>query len=1008
MDNFTSFFKRSFWLLVSSVLCMQVQAQTVINPTSTAACGSYTVNPGVPGNAYRASDAGGWTWTFNTAGCTNKAWGFDYSSGINYDYDNSTTNSINTLSASETNLLQGKLVLTGTTSLQYMNTSGNWVTGTGIGVRATFKFTDLSNNPIPVKHNGTIIYRPTTSDFKVNMLIEVNADDLTNPMWHPQTTSLSGWQPGRHLFNTVTNHYAYYAETHLYFYYYDLTDFNFVGNGFTTPPSGVTVTKNPTAGGIERIGKYGNTGVYYTIANVNNPSCLAFGFDVATSMGLSCDGNATTWLTKDGDILPFHSQNLGAGQFQWRGYTTIRHMNTSGSWVNSNVRVIIQAYFYQSNGTTTTPITWEKGMVYAPVPQGSSIQVRLLARMYTNDLSAPAWNGTDYTNASWTAFLTAFDALRTDPADENEAFTRVVPQFFETGTYSAAPTGASATNTTICTGGSSVLSHTGGGLGTGASWVWRTGSCTGTVVPGGASPTVSPTSTTTYYVSAEGNCNKTTCQSVTVTVVTDPSTPTGTKSPNVATVCEGQALSVASLSSSGGTGTCSYEYNFHNGTSWTGWTATSSYTAVAGTNQLQIRRTCNGSGCGNSGELTLSWTVAANPTPPTAANKSPNVGAVCVGQALSVSSPTGGSSGVSGCSFEYRFQRGATTVQDWSASSSYTTTAADAGNTINVQIRRAGCTGSGCTATSSASSTLASWTVAADPTPPTSVTKSPNVAWVCVGQALSVSSPTGGSSGVSGCSFEYLFQRGGSTVQNWSASSSYITAAADVGNTINVQVRRAGCTGSGCTATSAVSSTLASWNVAADPSVSIEPVAETICSGDSYTMSTTISGGTGLGYQWQYSTDEISWFDVTTNAPATGFSYSGNNTASLTISTTAATPASVNYYFRCMITSGAGCNPNPLYTASAAVAISVATINPGFKTWVGAAQDNDWHNPINWDCGGIPVITSNVIIPANSTPAGYFPIIFTGNTGLCETIRVEGPPSTVRVQPGGFLHVNSP
>lgn len=81
---------------------------------------------------------------------------------------------------------------------------------------------------------------------------------------------------------------------------------------------------------------------------------------------------------------------------------------------------------------------------------------------------------------------------------------------------SVAPTGVTGTNT-ICNGTSTVLTLTGGTAGSGTA-TWYSGSCAGTAVGTGNSITVSPTSTTTYYVRYEGGCNTTTCASRTVTV----------------------------------------------------------------------------------------------------------------------------------------------------------------------------------------------------------------------------------------------------------------------------------------------------------------------------------------------------------------------------------------------------------------------------------------------------------------------------------------------------------
>lgn len=82
-------------------------------------------------------------------------------------------------------------------------------------------------------------------------------------------------------------------------------------------------------------------------------------------------------------------------------------------------------------------------------------------------------------------------------------------------------TSASRDINNICPGKSVILTLNGGTLGTNASWKWYAGSCSGTAVGTGPSISVTPTSTTTYYVRAEGDCNNTVCQAVTVTVNCD-------------------------------------------------------------------------------------------------------------------------------------------------------------------------------------------------------------------------------------------------------------------------------------------------------------------------------------------------------------------------------------------------------------------------------------------------------------------------------------------------------
>jgi hypothetical protein len=73
----------------------------------------------------------------------------------------------------------------------------------------------------------------------------------------------------------------------------------------------------------------------------------------------------------------------------------------------------------------------------------------------------------------------------------------------------------------VCPGKQITLSVQGGTLGTNALWRWYNTSCGGTLVGTGASITVAPIVTTTYFVRAEGDCNTTVCEQVTVTISCD-------------------------------------------------------------------------------------------------------------------------------------------------------------------------------------------------------------------------------------------------------------------------------------------------------------------------------------------------------------------------------------------------------------------------------------------------------------------------------------------------------
>lgn len=170
---------------------------------------------------------------------------------------------------------------------------------------------------------------------------------------------------------------------------------------------------------------------------------------------------------------------------------------------------------------------------------------------------------------------------------------------------STAPTSISGT-TTICSGSSTTLTASGGSSGSGASFQWYAGGCgSGTVLGTGSTLSVSPTSTTTYYVRRTGPCNTTTCVSTTVTVNSSsiaPSSISGTT-----TICAGNSTT---LSASGGSLGSGASYQWYAGGCGSGSSLGSgSSISVSPTSNtsyyLRISGTCNTTSCVNT-------TVTAN------------------------------------------------------------------------------------------------------------------------------------------------------------------------------------------------------------------------------------------------------------------------------------------------------------------------------------------------------------------------------------------------------------
>ena len=108
------------------------------------------------------------------------------------------------------------------------------------------------------------------------------------------------------------------------------------------------------------------------------------------------------------------------------------------------------------------------------------------------------------------------------------------------------PTSATASQTTITSGQSTTLQVNGGALNSASNWVWYTGSCGGSQVGTGTTLSVSPTSTTTYYVQAAACGSTTTCRSVTITVNPNCVAPTSPTSATASqtTITSGQSTTL--------------------------------------------------------------------------------------------------------------------------------------------------------------------------------------------------------------------------------------------------------------------------------------------------------------------------------------------------------------------------------------------------------------------------------------------------------------------------------
>jgi uncharacterized repeat protein (TIGR02543 family) len=196
---------------------------------------------------------------------------------------------------------------------------------------------------------------------------------------------------------------------------------------------------------------------------------------------------------------------------------------------------------------------------------------------------------------------------------------------------STAPSAAGASPSSVCSGGTSTLTEIGGTLGTGAVWKWYTDTTAAALSTTGASISVSLTASTTYYIRAEGTCGNSAFKSVTVTINTKPTPPTGT---TAYSTCSGTPVTLTATAPSGTT---------------LGWytdaacTTPLSSTSVSPTQTtsyyVRAERGTGKESCNVSDPLTVTVTINTKPSAPTGTTAYSTCSGTPV--ALSATAPSG-------------------------------------------------------------------------------------------------------------------------------------------------------------------------------------------------------------------------------------------------------------------------------------------------------------------------------------------------------------------------------
>ena len=283
--------------------------------------------------------------------------------------------------------------------------------------------------------------------------------------------------------------------------------------------------------------------------------------------------------------------------------TNIRAYRITSSWNATTV-------------TWNTSLSWNSNSYFSWWPSYSGYYEDLSVTDLVNDWLTLGNNGVLLKKNAGTGCSEFFQLNSINPP--------ILLVTYTTGTISTNPSSITASPNPICSGSSCTLTVSGGSLGTGASWKWYSGSCGGILVGTGSSISVSPSSTTTYYVRAEGTCNTTSCLSASVNVHTSSGAPTGV-SANPDPLCSGNSSILTVIGGSLGTGASRKWYSGSCGGTPVG-TGSSISVSPSTTTIYYVRAegTCNTTACAS---VTIS--VNTSSTAPTSISATSNP--VCSG-----------------------------------------------------------------------------------------------------------------------------------------------------------------------------------------------------------------------------------------------------------------------------------------------------------------------------------------------------------------------------------------
>ncbi|MFY7910334.1 MAG: PKD-like domain-containing protein, partial [Emticicia sp.] len=619
----------------------------------------------------------------------------------------------------------------------------------------------------------------------------------------------------------------------------------------------------------------------FTTVTISQPTAITFGTPTITNITCSGGNNGRIVIAATG----------GTGAISYSISPNIGTQSPSGTFNNLTVGTYSITATDANGCTRNTNVSVTETNITPNPPTSVASSPSTICSGQSSTLSANCSSGTPtwYTDAA----LTATTSSTVSPTSTTTYYVSCVggggckstsgSVTVNVNPTPSAPTSISASPSTICSGQSSTLAAT-CSIGT---TTWYSDAALTNVI----SNTVSPSSTSTYYVAcvSAAGC-KSTPGNVTVNVNPTPTAPTAV-SASPSTICSGQSSTLSANCSSG----------------TTTWYSDAALTNVIpssvspNTTTTYYVACLSNTGCrSNSGNIS----VTVNPTPsaPTGISASPST--ICSGQSTTLTATCTGSTTT------WYSDAALTNVISNSVSPSITTT-----------YFVACVSGAGCKSTSGNISV----TVNPTPSAPTSIAATPST--ICLGQSSSLTAT---------CS---------SGTATWYSDINLTTSVSSPVSPTSTTTYYVACVSTaGCKSTSGNITVTVNPTPSAPTGASASPA--TICVGQSSNLSATCSSGT------------VTWYT--------------NSALTTSVSTPVSPTITTTYFVACVSTSGCKSNAlnvtvnvNPTPSAPTGISASPTTICSGQSSTLSASCSTGiatWYSD-----AGLTTTVSNPVRPSTTT-----------------------------------------